>query len=363
MKRDVELIGIESQRVRQAGLRVEIHEEDPRSPTGDRNPEGVNTGGLGDPAFLICNCDHFARHWISLRPGRGRNTNPRLQRTGIDLGQHWTILNDVGHRPCVEELWFSFVKSNYTTPEDLRVWISFEDPDEMRTWIFDVSFLESEWTCVYKNGCQGVLTGPSPELEQGCCSYGAHFVDKRDAARVKKIASTLSPEEWQYHKKGNKKGVVKSEREGALVTRVVDGACIFLNRPGFDKGAGCALHQVAVSRGENPMDLKPEVCWQLPLRREDSVEDDGHVVSTVRRWDRRHWGAGGSEFHWWCTDSPEAFVGHDPVYVTMEAELTAMVGKKIYDLLVATLDERNRARRSNVRVRTPSIRREVAKFE
>ena len=29
----------------------------------------------------------------------------------------------------------------------------------------------------------------------------------------------------------------------------------------------------------------------------------------VREWKRRDWGEGGDEFHWWCTDSHEAFVG------------------------------------------------------
>ena len=49
-------------------------------------------------------------------------------------------------------------------PADAREWVSFEDPDEERTWVFDVTFLTSNWTCIYGNGCQGVLTEPAPEL-------------------------------------------------------------------------------------------------------------------------------------------------------------------------------------------------------
>jgi len=164
-------------------------------------------------------------------------------------------------------------------------------------------------------------------------------VDKADARRVEKIATTLSPAEWQFHAKGQK-GVVKENRHGELVTRLVDGACIFLNRPGFPTGSGCSLHQVALSRGKNPLELKPDVCWQLPLRREDEAAGDGHVTSTLRQWDRKHWGPGGAEFHWWCTESPEAFVGHRPVYEEMKAELIEMVGKEPYARLVALLDER-----------------------
>ena len=77
--------------------------------------------------------------------------------------------------------------------------------------MFDVTFLTSNWTCIFGNGCQGVLTGPAPELVQGCCSYGAHLVDKKDARRVEKAAATLTPEEWQNH--GTKKTVIHDEQE------------------------------------------------------------------------------------------------------------------------------------------------------
>jgi hypothetical protein len=125
------------------------------------------------------------------------------------------------------------------------------------------------------------------------------------------------------------------------VTTMVDGACIFLNRPEFPGGSGCALHRAAVDRGERPLDLKPDVCWQLPLRREDEVGDDGHVTSTLRQWDRRHWGEGGAEFHWWCTEAPEAFAGTGAVYRTMADELTGLVGPVVYARLAAYLDARS----------------------
>jgi hypothetical protein len=239
-------------------------------------------------------------------------------------------------------------------PVDTREWVSFEDEKEERTWVFDVTFLTSNWKCIFGQGCQGVLTGPSPELAQGCCSYGAHFVDKKDARRVEKIAATLTPEEWQNH--GAKKQVLRTNKDGELVTRLVDDACIFLNRPGFATGPGCALHVAALNRGVNPLTFKPEVCWQLPLRREDAVDDDGHVTSTIRQWDRRHWGKGGEEFHWWCTESPEAFVGTKPVYREMEAELTEMVGLTVFERLLAYLRQRDRLRAERVPLPHPAVR-------
>ena len=224
-------------------------------------------------------------------------------------------------------------------PTSAHEWISFEDPEEDRTWVFDVTFLLSAWSCIFGRGCQGVLTGPAPELVQGCCSYGAHFTDDADVARVKQAAKTLSPDEWQFADRA-KKGVIHTAKDGTRTTALVEDACIFLNRPGFPAGPGCALHQVAVKRGQEPLELKPDVCWQLPLRREDTVASDGHVTSTVSQWDRRHWGEGGSEFHWWCTEAPEAFVGKKAVWQSMGPELAAMVGEPVYEMLAGFLSER-----------------------
>lgn len=225
-------------------------------------------------------------------------------------------------------------------PQEAHEWVSFEDPEEERTWVFDVTFLLSGWECIFGRGCQGVLTGPAPELVQGCCSYGAHFTDDDDVARVEAAATTLTDEDWQFAKAGRKRGVVKTQRDGTRTSRLVDGACIFLNRPGFAAGPGCALHRAALSRGQEPLELKPDVCWQLPLRREDTTSEDGRVTSTVSQWDRRHWGDGGLEFHWWCTEAPESFRAKTPVYKSMGAELTAIAGPVVYQNLVDYLDAR-----------------------
>ena len=224
--------------------------------------------------------------------------------------------------------------------ETEREWISFEDPTEERTWVFDVTFLLSRWECIFGRGCQGVLTGPAPELVQGCCSYGAHFTDADDVARVEREAAALTPDVWQFHSRG-RKGVTRTKKDGTVVSRMVDGACIFLNRPGFPNGPGCALHQAALATGRRPMDLKPEVCWQVPIRREDHRTEDGHVISTVGQWDRRHWGGGGEDFAWWCTEAPEAFVGTRPVYQEMADELGAIVGPKVHAAVNQFLAERS----------------------
>jgi hypothetical protein len=225
-------------------------------------------------------------------------------------------------------------------PVDAHEWVSFDDSDENRTWVFDVTFLLSRWTCIFGSGCQGVLTGPAPELAQGCCSYGAHFTGRADVERVRAAARTLTDDQWQHAVSGRRRGIVHREPDGTQTTRLVNDACIFLNSPDFPGGPGCALHRAALERGRPPLELKPDVCWQLPLRREDRVDEDGHVTSTVIEWDRRHWGKGGSEFHWWCTEAPEAFVGQLPVYEAMAGELTVMVGEAVYRQVHAYLVER-----------------------
>jgi hypothetical protein len=88
------------------------------------------------------------------------------------------------------------------------------------------------------------------------------------------------------------------------------------------------------------MELKPDVCWQLPLRREDTTDGRGHVTSVVTQWDRRHWGDGGAEFHWWCTEARQAFGASEPVYRHMRNELVALSGPLVYGMVAAYLDER-----------------------
>lgn len=224
-------------------------------------------------------------------------------------------------------------------PADAHEWLSFDDAEEDRTWVFDVTFLLSPWSCIYGHGCQGVLTGPAPDEAEGCCSYGAHFTGEGDVARVRAAARRLDAEQWQFYERG-RRGVIRTAGDGTKTTRLVEGACIFLNRPGFPGGPGCALHRAALDADQLPLELKPDVCWQLPLRREDTVDGLGHVTSTVGQWDRRHWGEGGFEFHWWCTEAPEAFQGEKPVYREMAAELIAMVGPIAYRTVAIYLDAR-----------------------
>jgi hypothetical protein len=184
-------------------------------------------------------------------------------------------------------------------------------------------------------------------MAQGCCSYGAHFSNRKDRNAVIRAARELTDDEWQFAKQGRDKGIYakagKDDGKQAWRTRLVDDACIFLNRPGFRAGPGCALHVHAMRTGKHHSEVKPEVCWQLPLRREDDEQDDGSVVSTLTEFGRDGWGEGGEEFAWWCTEAPEAFTGREPVYRSMAVELRKMLGKKLYRQVVEYLELRSRS--------------------
>jgi hypothetical protein len=225
-----------------------------------------------------------------------------------------------------------------------REWVEFLDPADPDHLVrADLTWLTSAWTCVFGRGCAGVVEG---RAEDGCCNHGAFFTDEDDLARVEAAVAELTPLDWQRHP-GSPVGreawtepdtlsepAAGEPAEQALRTRVTDGACLFLNRPGHPGGAGCALHAMALRQGRHPLETKPDVCWQLPVRREqewvDRPDETRVLVSTIGEFDRRGWGPGGHDLHWWCTGSPAAHVAAEPLVETYGPELTALLGAAAY---------------------------------
>jgi hypothetical protein len=224
-------------------------------------------------------------------------------------------------------------------PDFAREWVEFPDPaDAAHIVRADLTWLLSSWTCIYGRGCQGVVEG---RADDGCCSHGAFYSDPEDEQRVARFAGMLKKKDWQYAETGRREGISDDdelEGEPARRTRTVDGACVFLNRPGFSGGAGCALHGLALRTGRHPLETKPDVCWQLPVRRsQEEVErpDETKVLLTsIGEFDRRGWGPGGADLHWWCTSSPAAHVGEEPLYLSYGPELTELLGQPAYDELL-----------------------------
>jgi hypothetical protein len=149
-----------------------------------------------------------------------------------------------------------------------------------------------------------------------------------EARLIAALAATLSPDRFQHHSEAIKAGIFSDDARNS--TRVVDGACIFLNHPGFAGGAGCALHLAALDAGESPIHWKPSVCWQLPIKVDWEARDDTTEVATVRAWTRRDWGEEGETMAWCCTEGELAYVADKPVIDSLGEELEAIVGSAVY---------------------------------
>jgi len=196
------------------------------------------------------------------------------------------------------------------------------------TWRLDRGFLTSNWTCIWGRGCKGILDVPAEHLNQGCCSIGAELADPDEAMTISALAATLDPEFFQFHDAIDADDVFS---DGTRTnTKVVDGACIFLNRPGFAGGEGCALHIAATRADESPTGWKPSVCWQLPIKVDWEPSSDGRETATLRRWERRDWGDDGDSMHWCCTEGPEAYIGDRMVVDSLADELTEVLGEPVY---------------------------------
>jgi len=210
-----------------------------------------------------------------------------------------------------------------TSPENVD-----EIVDGAITWRFDRTFLTSNWTCIWGRGCKGILDVPAEHLNQGCCSIGAEMGDVEEAMTISALAATLDDQHFQFRNAIDADDVFGDSTR--TNTKVVDGACIFFNRPGFDGGEGCALHLAALRAGESPTAWKPSVCWQLPIKVEWQEQADGSEIATVRGWERRDWGDEGDTMHWCCTEGPEAYVGDRAVVDSLADELSAVVGSEVY---------------------------------
>ena len=233
-----------------------------------------------------------------------------------------------------------------------RAWVEFRDPaDPEQTFRCDLTWLTSAWTCIFGNGCPGIYD-TSPDV--GCCTLGAHFSDEDDEARVAGFVAQLTPDTWQQHP-GRDVTVddwVELDDDGDRKTRTSEfegqQACVFANRPSFGNGSGCALHSLALEQGRKPLETKPDVCWQLPIRRTyrtvENPDDTSYLEISIGEYERAGWGPGGHDLDWYCTGNTEAHVAPEPVYLTHADELTELMGEAAYAELVKHCDAHLRAR-------------------
>jgi hypothetical protein len=227
-----------------------------------------------------------------------------------------------------------------------REWVEFPDPaDDSHLIRADLTWLLSRWTCIFARGCHGILPGRAAD---GCCSHGAFFTDKDDEKRVRAAVKRLTPLTWQHHRRGfnnwTEMDTIDGENPARRTATRPGGPCVFLNDVDFVGGGGCALHAQALRDGVHPLEYKPDVCWQLPIRRDQewTKRPDGTQIlsTTLSEFDRRGWGEGGHDLHWWCTSSSEAHVGSRMLYLEYEPELTALIGEPAYTRLAQLCADR-----------------------
>ena len=215
---------------------------------------------------------------------------------------------------------------NEVAPNFARDWVEFENPaNPEEIFKCDLTWLTSYWQCIYGNGCCGI-DGDKPDA--GCCSDGAYYTGKEDESRVLKAAKKLTKAQWQFYdqarpkKSGGKLQISEIGLDKDRKTRKVKDSCIFLNRvgyeaPGYSGSFGCVLHHLAVKDQVHFVETKPDICWQLPLRRSwetREIGDDEITVVVIGEYTRNAWGEGGADFDWYCTSNSEAHVGREPVY-------------------------------------------------
>ncbi|MDO5712084.1 MAG: hypothetical protein Q4P32_10150 [Micrococcales bacterium] len=212
-----------------------------------------------------------------------------------------------------------------------RVWVEFDDPaDATQRFRCDLTWLTSSYECIFGRGCPGLRT---ERPDDGCCGLGAHFSDADDVRRVGAVVAELTTQTWQFAQEAARSGW-REQEDDEPKTRVFEGACILLNRPGFPTGAGCALHQQAVRDGVPALRTKPDVCWQLPLHRDYRTvtlpDDTSYTEVSIGEYSRGRWGPGGHDFDWYCSASTLAHRAARPLYRTCADELTELMGTAGY---------------------------------
>lgn len=255
-------------------------------------------------------------------------------------------------------------------PDFPREWYEFVDPlDEFHTFEVDITWMESHYNCMFgTSACHGI-DASLPEV--GCCVHGAYMADEEDRDQLYDAVAEMPAKYWQLRPAGVDKFLERAESgaggeelepwlewdeldgddgepEPALKTPIVDGACIFANRAGWGTGVGCAIHQWAVAEGRELTVVKPEVCWQLPIRRYEDWEErpDGQEIlrTTIGEYDRRGWGGGGEDFDWYCSGDSRCHTADEPLWKSQKTELTALLGEEGYAILAKYLRAREVAR-------------------
>lgn len=232
-----------------------------------------------------------------------------------------------------------------------RDWFEFPNPQNPKELFrCDLTWLTSYWNCTFGAGCKGI---DKKFADHGCCSDGAYFFDKNDQERVTSAAKRLTKDIWQNYsvaRRGSKLEITERGLDNDIKTKKINETCIFFNEADFDnRYFGCALHHLAAKEGRDFLETKPDICWQLPLRRSwETLEigDSKYQVIVISEYTREAWGEGGADMDWYCTSNTEAHNSPVPLYVSNRSELIALMNTDAYLILKERCDAIMAARNS-----------------
>ena len=116
--------------------------------------------------------------------------------------------------------------------------------------------------------------------------------------QITKRSKSGSPGRLVGRQKGvpGQDGWVMKDDDGDKPDPDIRRRCIFLNSPDFEGGGGCRYITLRW-QGRQTLEVKPDVCWQLPIRRTSrAFVPDGKELSVVvvSEFDRRGWGPPGT---------------------------------------------------------------------
>ena len=95
---------------------------------------------------------------------------------------------------------------------------SFVDPVDGTRWSVDMGFLGSRWTCIWGNGCQGILETSTEHLGHGCCSVGTELLDDEEAMLLSALAASLDDDVWQFRDWASDHGIYEDDQRKRTIT-------------------------------------------------------------------------------------------------------------------------------------------------
>jgi hypothetical protein len=230
-------------------------------------------------------------------------------------------------------------------------WLTFPSPDDpSRQFRVNVSFLLSNYRCIYGCGCPGLLNRHA-DADVACCERGVTFIDQDDFEHVAEMVDLLTADDCDNVEHVRGRGWYLASKSGKpYKTRKVGAGCIFANRTGGPAGkAGCAFHHLAERLGRHPSETKPFICWTLPINfsDEEPIEPGGARTTIVSAFTADAWGGtddadepdGRGHMGYWCVDTPDAYSGEQPVYRSMEVEFRKEMGDAAYERMRELLEE------------------------